>query len=240
MSRMTVAVDAPVRMFLARHAESVLNALGRVQGWADSPLTDRGRREAERLGHDLRGASLVAVHCADMLRHRQTAEGALAAAAPELTPVSDPRLRELAFGRFEGADDATLWGAIAADHGHADAAALRADPEFDVLTALASIRRLGAGCGLPSEHPSAVRARMLDVLDSIAREAGARGGGNVLVVSSGLSIMLALDAMGVAPAALGGGIRNASFSVLGWRSGAWTVERAAGSRSIPRRADVGT
>lgn len=235
MSRMTVDADAPVRVFLARHAESVLNALGRVQGWADSPLTDRGRREAERLGHELRGAgaSLAAVHCADMLRHRQTAERALAAAAPELTPVSDPRLRELAFGRFEGADDATLWEAVAADQGHADAAALRADSEFDVLTALGAIRRLGARSGLPSEDPSAVRARMLDVLSSIAREAGARGGGDVLVISSGLSIMLALDAMGVAPKALEGGIRNASFSVLGWRRGAWTVERANGFEIHP-------
>ena len=130
-------------------------------------------------------------------------------------------------------------GAVAADQGHADAAALRADSEFDVLTALAAIRRLGARSGLPSEDPSAVRARMLDALSSIARRQ-VSGGGDVLVISSGLSIMLALDAMGVAPKALEGGIRNASFSVLGWRRGAWTVERANGSRSIPLRADAGT
>src|SRR4029453_17418990 len=78
----------PVRVFLARHAESILNALGRVQGWADSPLTDRGRAEAHLLGMAGReaGPRLVAAHCADMLRHRQTVDVAVAAAGSNLAP----------------------------------------------------------------------------------------------------------------------------------------------------------
>lgn len=231
----------PVRIFLARHAESVLNALGRVQGWADSPLTDRGRAEAHLLGLAVRaaGARLVAAHCADMLRHRQTADVALAAAGSRLVPEPDARLRELAFGRFEGAANAKLWRALAADRGRtgrkesrppgdrpADADGDGEGGELDVLAALDAVRRLSADSGLPAEGPDEVRERILAGLTTVTRQASAAGGGDVLVVSSGLTIMLALQALGVDRRAFAGGIGNAALSVLVWDGGAWTVERA--------------
>jgi probable phosphoglycerate mutase len=216
----------PVRVFLARHAESVLNALGRVQGWADSPLTHVGRAQARELGLAARaaGARFVAAYSADMLRHRQTAEAALAAAGSRLAPVPDARLRELAFGRFEGAANAELWQALAAEHGHADATALRADDELDLLMVLDAVERLSADSGLPVERPHEVRARVLAALDDVADRASVAGG-DVLVVSSGITIMLAIDALGADRAAVEGGIGNAALSVLMRADGAWTVER---------------
>lgn len=216
----------PVRVFLARHAESVLNALGRVQGWADSPLTDVGRAQARELGLAARaaGARLVAAYSADMLRHRQTADAALAAAGSRLAPVPDPRLRELAFGRFEGAANGELWQALAAEHGHADATALRADDELDLLMALDAVARLSEGSGLPVERPHEVRARVLAALDDIADRTPASGG-DVLVVSSGITIMLAVDALGLDRGAGEGGIDNAALFVLTRADGRWTVER---------------
>jgi probable phosphoglycerate mutase len=213
-----------VRVFLARHAESVLNALGRVQGWADSPLTERGRAEAQVLGRALRTAeaNLVAARCADMMRHRQTVEGALAAAGSEVVPEPDPRLRELAFGRFEGAANAKLRRALAAYHGHSDATGPSAGADLDVLGALVAVPALSAGSGLPAEHPDAARSRILGALES-AREAGRRGGGDAFVVSSGVTIMLALAAMGVPRRAMAGGIGNAALAVLTREHGAWTA-----------------
>jgi len=216
----------PVRVFLARHAESVLNALGRAQGWADSPLTDVGRAQARELGLAARaaGARLVAAYSADMLRHRQTADAALAAAGSRLAPVPDPRLRELAFGRFEGAANGELWQALAAEHGHADATALRADDELDLLMALDAVARLSEGSGLPVERSHEVRARVLAALDDIADRTPASGG-DVLVVSSGITIMLALDALGLDRGAVEGGIDNAALFVLTRADSRWTVER---------------
>ena len=34
-----------------RHGETLFNVLGRMQGWCDSPLTERGIRQAE-MAHD--------------------------------------------------------------------------------------------------------------------------------------------------------------------------------------------
>lgn len=221
---------APVRVLLARHAESALNALGRVQGWADSPLTDRGRAEAKVLGLTLRAvdARIVAARCADMMRHRQTAEGALAAAGADVRAEPDPRLRELAFGRFEGAPNAELRRALAERRARVDAPPSRDGDDLDgldVIGALAAVPGLSAGSGLPAEHPDDVRARILDALES-AREVGTRDGGDILVVSSGVTIMLALAALGVPRRAMAGGIRNGGLAVLTWERGAWRVERA--------------
>ncbi|MDQ6908583.1 MAG: histidine phosphatase family protein, partial [Chloroflexota bacterium] len=33
-----------------RHGESTYNAEGRIQGQQDAPLSERGRRQAERIG----------------------------------------------------------------------------------------------------------------------------------------------------------------------------------------------
>ena len=38
-----------MRLIFVRHAESVANAEGRMQGHADFPLSDRGRQQAEHL-----------------------------------------------------------------------------------------------------------------------------------------------------------------------------------------------
>lgn len=89
------------RLVLVRHAETTWNAEGRIQGHAGSPLTGRGRAQAERLGEALasrhRQVRLVA---SDLERTLATA--APYAAALGLTVEPDPGLRERAFGDWEG------------------------------------------------------------------------------------------------------------------------------------------
>lgn len=86
------------RVWLVRHGESLMNALGRVQGWADAPLTPAGLAQAEERGREFAAAGVVfdAAVSADGVRHRETLRGILGDAAVPVT--EDVRWRELYFG----------------------------------------------------------------------------------------------------------------------------------------------
>jgi probable phosphoglycerate mutase len=222
-----------VRVLLVRHAESLLNALGRVQGWADSPLTDRGREAATRLGRRLSddGVRLVGVHTADGIRHRETAELVTAAAGASLAPAVDPRLRELGFGAFEGAREEELRRALLGD---GDAGLQRrTDRDTGFLELIARLPARSLALGAPAEAPRAACDRVVAALDALARSRASAGGGDVLVVSSGIGIMLALTAFGTDAQAMRGGIRNGALNILHWSAGGWAIERVNDAGATP-------
>jgi len=87
-------------LLLIRHAETVWNASGRLQGQADPPLSDRGKLQCEAVGARLQGTRIARVVSSDLVRARATAEaiGRHQAVDVEL----DPRLREVDLGAWEG------------------------------------------------------------------------------------------------------------------------------------------
>ncbi|MDF1512915.1 MAG: histidine phosphatase family protein [Anaerolineae bacterium] len=87
-------------LWLVRHGESTWNAMERVQGWADPPLSDRGQWQAQQVAHRLVGVPLAAIYCSNLQRALQTAQ--IVADLVGLTPVSDPRLREHGMGEATG------------------------------------------------------------------------------------------------------------------------------------------
>ncbi len=100
----------PTRLFAIRHGQTAWNAGLRIQGHIDEPLDDTGRWQADRLAQALAGESLAAVYSSDLQRARATAQPLAAATGAPL--VTDARLRERAFGRFEGqtyAEIERLW-----------------------------------------------------------------------------------------------------------------------------------
>jgi len=88
------------RLVLVRHGRTAWNEQGLYQGHADIPLDPVGEQQAAELVPSLAplGPDLIAT--SDLSRARQT--GAPLAAAVGLTPVVDPRLREVDVGRWEG------------------------------------------------------------------------------------------------------------------------------------------
>jgi probable phosphoglycerate mutase len=87
------------RLLLVRHGESTWNAQGRWQGWADAPLSDLGRAQAEAAAPA--AAPVDAVVASDLQRARVTAE--LMAAVLEIDHVHvEPGLRERDVGDFTG------------------------------------------------------------------------------------------------------------------------------------------
>lgn len=85
---------------LVRHAETTWNLESRYQGQLDSPLTERGLRQAEALAGRLRQIDFDHLYASDLGRAVHTAEKISAASGH---PVRfDPRLRERHFGIFHG------------------------------------------------------------------------------------------------------------------------------------------
>jgi len=88
------------RLLLARHGQSVSNAVRRFQGAQDVALSELGARQAEALGQAIRRLPIAAVYTSPLERARRTAEIAAAGLGVPLTPVDD--LRELSLGDWEG------------------------------------------------------------------------------------------------------------------------------------------
>lgn len=88
--------------YVVRHGETLLNSIGRAQGWSDSPLTDNGKRTAAELGAELNGIIFNAAYTSDMIRAEQTAKLILSMSGNDNIEIQkDIRLREWCLGSME-------------------------------------------------------------------------------------------------------------------------------------------
>lgn len=87
-------------VLLVRHPETVANVEGRMVGRGDTPLTERGRRQAGLLVAEIVAFEPEVVWTSPLERARIVAEAA--AAASQVPLEVDARLRELDFGQAEG------------------------------------------------------------------------------------------------------------------------------------------
>ena len=89
-------------VYFTRHGETVWNVENKICGVTDIALTDRGREQARALGRRLAAGEegITRILCSPLVRARETAE--LIAAETGWPLAADERLREQAFGRYEG------------------------------------------------------------------------------------------------------------------------------------------
>lgn len=87
---------------MVRHGESLANTGGKLSGWSDVPLSERGEEQARALGPLLEGREFDGVWSSDLERAVTTARLAFG------EPATDARLREMNFGELEGLS----WDAI--------------------------------------------------------------------------------------------------------------------------------
>ena len=89
-------------LYFTRHGETVWNVENKICGVTDIPLTDRGRAQARALGRRLAAepTGITRILCSPLVRASETAR--LIAAETGLPLTIEPRLREQAFGRYEG------------------------------------------------------------------------------------------------------------------------------------------
>jgi broad specificity phosphatase PhoE len=85
-------------VYLARHGETAWSLTGQHTGLTDLPLTERGERNARRLGDRLIGLSFAAVLASPLRRAQRTCELAGFRAVAQV----DPALVEWNYGAYEG------------------------------------------------------------------------------------------------------------------------------------------
>ena len=90
--------DALPITYVARHGETAWTLSGQHTGLTDIPLTERGERNARRLGERLKGLTFAKVFTSPLQRASQTCELAGFAGIAEV----DPDLVEWNYGQYEG------------------------------------------------------------------------------------------------------------------------------------------
>jgi broad specificity phosphatase PhoE len=142
------AAGPPRRVVLLRHGETTHNADGIWQGQLDSPLSERGLRQADAVGAAVAALSPDRIVSSDLSRARLTAEGVGRACG---IPVQlDRRFREVHAGEWQGLTSAEV--------------ARRWPEEYAALVRGDDVRRGGEGGG---ESMADVLARVGEALDEL-------------------------------------------------------------------------
>lgn len=180
-------------IYLTRHGQTEFNATARLQGWADSPLTEQGKQVASELGEKLQDVSFQSAFCSTLPRTLSTAQLILAGAGQADLPIQAlDDLREYHFGAFEGRPAHELYECMLAEwnlpnvdawlkfYRHADYNVMaetvsRIDPQRTAETEAHFVSRLQRG--------------MARVIESQTQS------GNVLVVSHGMAIVALLKSI---------------------------------------------
>ncbi|MBQ3008109.1 MAG: histidine phosphatase family protein [Oscillospiraceae bacterium] len=89
-----------MKIYVARHGQTQLNVENRVCGSTDIPLTELGLQQAQQLADNARGKGIDIIIASTMIRAQQTAQAV--ADRYNLPVITDHRLREQDFGRWEG------------------------------------------------------------------------------------------------------------------------------------------
>ena len=214
-----------------RHAETHFNVRQQLQGWCDSPLTERGERQAVALGEWMRAVPLAAAYMSDFTRTRTTMAAALAG-HPHLDPKPLTELREWNFGGWEGQPNADLWTPVFAAHGQAyspvaaDWRTLTADGFDSVIDNIHRLDPIGR-----ADTGATVQARVtaaLAIVVATAERARVRDDGDVLVVTHG-SVLGSLLRTLVPDYRLGAGFPNCGVLSVAVADGTWVAGALYGS-----------
>ena len=164
-------MSSSTRIFLVRHGATVLSTEDRFAGATDVPLSDEGRRQAQRLAMRLSNEKIAAIYASPLGRTVETAR--LLAVPHELVVQTREGLREISHGHWE-----QLTRREVDEQFPEEAAQWEKDPY--------TFAPKGGESGL------AVTARALPVLIDLVR---AHPGANVLVVSHKATIRLLLSSL---------------------------------------------
>lgn len=91
-----------MKLFVARHGQTDWNALNKVCGSTDRPLTELGKQQAKELAEKLKDKDIDVIFASPLMRAMQTA-GAVSLATG-IPVMVDDRLAEYDYGEFEGFD----------------------------------------------------------------------------------------------------------------------------------------
>lgn len=185
-----VCEQPPVHFYVVRHGQTLFNVMGKIQGWCDTPLTPKGRYEAQALGRMLAGIDFVSAYASDSGRAVQTLDNIVSARSRLKFPSYptppiryDARLREWCYGDLEGEPGELLHATLAAGFG----SRLSFTEHNSRLPEVADVL-VRADCSGRVEHFDAIERRLKGFFCEVGTRVRQKKGGNVLVVTHSFTI----------------------------------------------------
>lgn len=89
-----------MKIYITRHGETQWNSEGRMQGWKNSNLSEKGIANAKKLGESLKDVPFDLVCCSPLGRTVETANHILG--DRKIVTVYNNAFREMGFGCWEG------------------------------------------------------------------------------------------------------------------------------------------
>lgn len=89
-------------IYIIRHGETNLNALGVLQGRLDEPLNQEGRDLAVVTGQEMKDIHFDACYSSPLVRAKETAEIVLKESGNDIPIIIEERIQEMDFGDMEG------------------------------------------------------------------------------------------------------------------------------------------
>lgn len=178
-------------LYIVRHGKTMFNTIERVQGWCDTPLTKQGQEGIHYLGKGLKDVDFSFAYSSDSGRAIETARIILSehAKGKDIPYFIDKRIREWCFGSLEGGYDMEMWGVIPRVLNFKTYDEMfTTDVTFEqIANAIYNLDTAGW-----AETYDTLKNRVWSGFEDIAHHCEKNGGGNVLVVSHGLTIGLSL------------------------------------------------
>lgn len=108
-----------LNLYVVRHGQTYFNIYNKLQGWSNSPLTQKGIDGAVTTGKRLADIHFDAAYCSDTTRAMDTAK--LILKENQASEIKEPQtamfFREEFYGYYEGNDMAQAWYLAGAPHG---------------------------------------------------------------------------------------------------------------------------
>lgn len=92
-----------MKFYLVRHGETLFNVKGQIQGWCDSPLTEKGITQVKEAGKKLQEIDFVAGYSSTAERAKDTLHYVLE--GRDIPKAHLKGLREIFVGELEGEDE---------------------------------------------------------------------------------------------------------------------------------------
>jgi broad specificity phosphatase PhoE len=203
-------MENKLQLYLMRHGETYLNRYQKMQGWADSPLTEEGKLVAIEAGKKLAEVKFDRVYTSDSGRTVETAEIVLQQNSHNKNPNIQKRkaFREIFFGSFEGEKSDVFWEKLAKVNGFESMDEIFKHHNIESFSNL--IKKAD-----PLHHAedyTEIWTRIEKGLQEMVSEYQT-GVKNILLVSHGVTIRHILEKYST-ELALGTDIKNCSVSIL--------------------------
>ena len=202
-----------VTLYFIRHGETLLNKLGRIQGWCDSPLTEEGCKTACLLRQSFESLKISAVYSSDLPRAYATAE---IICQGSHSIHKDSRIREWCLGSLEGTPARELINIIINNSG------LKADELNTHLPQVCNTIKTLDKTGM-DEHFDVITRRLLSFLKDIGNK-WLNNNGKIIVVTHAFVIKTLIHLLDYNRLEDIGAVGNSSVTIIGYDGNIFIVK----------------